>query len=107
MWEMPLRGKRAITGIGETAYVRGSPKSAFDLQIEASLAAIRDAGLDPKQIDGVIPIGITGVPAEAFVTNFGLPDLRFSALPRWAGRAGSPWCNARWRPFPPGYATMC
>jgi acetyl-CoA acetyltransferase len=77
---MSLNGKGAITGIGETAYSKASPKTAFELQIEASLAAIRDAGLDPKQIDGIIPIGITGAPAEAFVTNFGIPDLRFSAL---------------------------
>ncbi len=78
----------AITGIGETAYVRGSPHSAFELQVEASLAAIRDAGLDPKDIDGVIPIGITGAPAEAFVTNFGLPDLRFSAVVPMGGASG-------------------
>src|SRR3954451_17275818 len=75
-----LHRKGAITGIAETAYSRASPKTAFELQIEASLAAIRDAGLDPKEIDGIIPIGITGAPAEAFVTNFGIPDLRFSAL---------------------------
>jgi acetyl-CoA acetyltransferase len=85
---MSLKGKGAITGIGETAYVRGSPKSAFELQVEASLAAIRDAGLDPKEIDGVIPIGITGAPAEAFATNFGLPDLRFSALTPMGGASG-------------------
>jgi acetyl-CoA acetyltransferase len=77
---MSLRRKGAITGLGETAYAKASAKTAFELQIEASLAAIRDAGLDPKQIDGIIPIGITGAPAEAFVTNFGIPDLRFSAL---------------------------
>ncbi|MBV8912372.1 MAG: hypothetical protein JOZ05_04930 [Acetobacteraceae bacterium] len=77
---MSLHRKGAITGIGETAYSKASPKTAFELQIEASLAAIRDAGLDPRQIDGIIPIGITGAPAEAFVTNFGIPDLRFSAL---------------------------
>ncbi len=72
---MSLRGNGAITGIGETAYERASPFSAFELQIQASLAAIRDAGLDPKDIDGIIPIGITGAPAEAFVMNFGIPDL--------------------------------
>ncbi len=85
---MSLKGKGAITGIGETVYMRGSPKSAFELQIEASLAAIRDAGLDPKDIDGVIPIGITGAPAEMFVENFGLPDLRFSALTPMGGASG-------------------
>ena len=77
---MSLREKAAITGVGETAYVRGSGKSAFQLQVEASLTAIADAGLTPKDIDGIIPIGITGAPAEEFVTSFGTPDLRFSAL---------------------------
>lgn len=85
---MSLNGKGAITGIGETAYQRASPKTAFALQIEASLAAIADAGLDPKDIDGIIPIGITGAPAEAFVTNFGIPDLRFSALTPMGGASG-------------------
>ncbi len=80
-----LSSQAAITGIGETIYARRSPKSAFELQIEASLAAIRDAGLDPKQIDGIIPIGITGAPAEAFVTNFAIPDLRFSGLAPMGG----------------------
>ncbi|MGI4955269.1 MAG: thiolase C-terminal domain-containing protein [Janthinobacterium lividum] len=81
----PLSGQGAVTGIGETVYSRRSPKTAFQLQIEASLMAIRDAGLDPKQIDGIIPIGITGAPAEAFVTNFGIPDLRFSGLAPMGG----------------------
>ena len=82
---MTLREKAAITGVGETAYVRGSGKSAFQLQIEASLTAIADAGLTPKDIDGIIPIGITGAPAEEFVTNFGIDDLRFSALTPMGG----------------------
>jgi acetyl-CoA acetyltransferase len=60
--------------------MRGSTQTAFELQIEASLKAIADAGLDPKQIDGVIPIGIVSATAEDFIDNFGIPDLRFSAL---------------------------
>ncbi len=85
---MSLRGRGAITGIGETRYSKRSPHTAFELQIQASLAAIADAGLDPKEIDGIIPIGITGAPAEAFVTNFGIPDLRFSALSPMGGASG-------------------
>ncbi len=77
---MTLRDKACVTGIGETAYVRGSTKTAFELQMEASLKAIRDAGLDPRQIDGVIPIGIVSGTAEDFIDNFGITDLRFSAL---------------------------
>jgi len=77
---MSLTDKACVSGIGETKYTRRAETSAFELQIEASLSAIRDAGLDPKEIDGVIPIGlITGI-AEDFIDNFGIPDLRFSAL---------------------------
>ena len=77
---MTLRDKACLTGIGETAYVRGSTKTALELQMAASLKAIRDAGLDPRQIDGVIPIGIVSGTAEDFIDNFGITDLRFSAL---------------------------
>ena len=77
---MSLRDKACLTGIGETAYLRGSSKSAFELQIEASLKAIADAGLKPQQIDGVIPIGIVSGTADDFIENFGITDLRFSAV---------------------------
>ena len=77
---MSLRDKACLTGIGETAYLRGSSKSAFELQIEASLKAIADAGLKPQQIDGVIPIGIVSGTADDFIDNFGITDLRFSAV---------------------------
>ena len=77
---MTLRDKTCVTGIGETAYMRGSTKTAFELQIESSLKAIADAGLTPKDIDGIIPIGIVSGTADDFIDNFGLPDLRFSAV---------------------------
>ena len=77
---MSLKNTGAITGVGETEYMRGSPDSPFKLQVRAALAAIADAGLVPKDIDGIVLIGAAGAPAEALVTNFGIPDLRFSAV---------------------------
>lgn len=44
------------------------------------MRAIADAGLLTKAIDGIIPIGIIGAPAEAFVANFEIMDLRLSAV---------------------------
>lgn len=76
---MSLREKGAITGVGETAYSRESGRSVLSLQLEASLKAIKDAGLKPADIDGVIPYA-SGVVAEDFITNLGLPDLRYSAV---------------------------
>lgn len=75
-----LRDKAAISGIGETAYTRGTPKSGLALQLEASLAAIADAGLSPRDIDGIIPYFPGGGIAEDFVANLGLPDLALSAF---------------------------
>lgn len=76
---MSLKEKAAVTGVGETAYSRMSGKSVLALQLEASLNAIADAGLSPRDIDGIIPYSNSPIVAEDFVTNFGLADLRFSA----------------------------
>lgn len=83
-----LAGSVAVAGVGETEYSKASPRTALELQMEASLTAIADAGLTPRDIDGVIPIGITGAPAEEYVAAFGIPDLRFSALIPHGGASG-------------------
>lgn len=83
-----LNRAAAIAGVGETRYERASTKSAARLQFEASLAAIADAGLEPSDVDGVIPIGITGSPAEDYIANLGIADLRFSALIPHGGASG-------------------
>src|SRR3546814_15599961 len=48
--------------------------------MEALLRAIADAGLSPKDIDGVIPYATGSAVAEDFITNFGIADLRMSAM---------------------------
>ncbi len=45
-----LRDQACLVSIGETAYTRGTPKSALEL----ALAAIEDAGIQPGDIDAVI-----------------------------------------------------
>ena len=82
---MSLRDKVAVTGIGETLYQRGSTRSSTELQLRAWLTAIADAGLTPREIDGIIPIGITGASAEEIATNLGLEELRYSALTPMGG----------------------
>ena len=75
-----LREAAAVTGVGETAYGRGpADRSSLTLQLEAALAAVHDAGLDPHDIDGVIPSTAGTCIAEDLVDNFGITDLRFSA----------------------------
>jgi len=43
----------AITGIGQSEVGRPSSRSAMQLTVDAALEAIADAGLNPKDIDGV------------------------------------------------------
>jgi len=73
-----LRDRAAISGVGETAYTRGTDKSGLALQLEASLKAIDDAGLNPRDVDGIIPYFPGGGIAEDFIANLGLPDLKLS-----------------------------
>ncbi|MGB1883129.1 MAG: thiolase family protein [Gammaproteobacteria bacterium] len=82
---MSLNNKAVVSGVGETTYQRDTDRSQLALTLEASLAAIADAGLEPKDIDGVIPYGAGGIVAEDFITNFGLPDLRYSATTPMGG----------------------
>ncbi|HVN89691.1 MAG TPA: thiolase family protein [Candidatus Binataceae bacterium] len=75
-----LRDRVCIVGIGETAYTRGTDKSALELSLEASMAAIADAGIKPEVIDSVILPGGAGGGGTAgdFIANLGLEDLRYT-----------------------------
>ena len=49
-----LRGRYAIAGVGETAYMRGSEYSTRSLATWAVKNAMEDAGLAPGDIDGML-----------------------------------------------------
>ncbi len=78
--QAPPREVASVTGVGETVYTKGpSAHSSLALQLQAALAAVRDAGLQPGDIDGIVPSSVGSATAEDFIENFGLKDLRFSA----------------------------
>jgi acetyl-CoA acetyltransferase len=47
--------KASIVGVGNTKYSKKADKSAELLALDAVLAAASDAGIDPQEIDGLIP----------------------------------------------------
>ncbi len=52
------RDRSAITGVGRTAFSRNSYTSVEALALQASIGAIRDAGLTPADIDGVVSYAV-------------------------------------------------
>lgn len=74
-----LKDQAAIVGVGETDYVRGSGKSDLALILEASVAASRDAGIEPSEIDGIIAPALPDVASvEDYVAGLGIRDVTFS-----------------------------
>jgi acetyl-CoA acetyltransferase len=62
-----IGGAVAIAGIGETAYTKASGRTAREIGAEAAERAIADAGLEPKDIDGIT---WSGAFADFTVTDF-------------------------------------
>jgi len=76
----------SIVGIGETPYCRkpGSGLSTLGIQLQASMAAIRDAGLAPADIDGIMPFPNLAR-AEELASNLGCSNLRFASTIHMGG----------------------
>jgi acetyl-CoA acetyltransferase len=55
----PLKDKVAIVGVGSTPYGRDLGRSELSLGLEAAVNAIRDAGIDRNEIDGLCGSGMT------------------------------------------------
>src|SRR5262249_5130793 len=49
-----LRDRHCIVGVGETEYSRASGRSTRALGVEAVRLAIIDAGLQPRDVDGML-----------------------------------------------------
>lgn len=84
-----LRGRVAIVGIGETRYYkRGrSPDAEFKLALRAILAACRDAGIDPREVDGFSSYGNDRTDPSRLAAALGLPRLRATVM-QWGGGGG-------------------
>jgi acetyl-CoA acetyltransferase len=74
-----IRDRAAIVGIGHTSYTTGSGVTEHRQAVEAIRAALDDAGLTVKDVNGVARFDIENVNELALLYSMGIPHLRFFA----------------------------
>lgn len=80
-----LRDRAAIAGIGWTEYSKNSGVSTLELALRAITAALRDCGLGPADVDGLITHGVgDAAPAASVGAALGVTDPHV-LLDLWGG----------------------
>jgi acetyl-CoA acetyltransferase len=81
-----MRGVAAIAGIGQTDFSKSSGRSELQLAVEASLAALADAGLTVEDVDGMVTFTIDPTEDNELMRTLGVPELSYSVrLPHGGG----------------------
>ena len=84
-----IRKAAAIAGIGQTAYAKALPPAAWELAVEAVLAACADAGVDVADVDGMcrFTAPFETVSEAMLVRALGIRELSFFAQAPHGGEA--------------------
>lgn len=89
--EATVRGRVAVVGIGESGYYKrgGAPDPEFVLVLQAILAACREAGISPKDIDGYSSYSNDRSLPTRLHTALGAREIRFSNMQWGSGGGGA------------------
>jgi acetyl-CoA acetyltransferase len=83
-----FRNRAAIAGIGQTEFSKESGRSELQLACEATKAALDDAGLQPRDVDGLVTFTMDSNEEAEVARNLGIPLLTmFSRIPYGGGGA--------------------
>lgn len=82
MTRNPAKDAVAFVGLGTTGFSRHGNRSSLELTLDASTRAIRDAGLGPGDIDGVIVVAEPGAPPPPdVIAALGLTEVTHMSKP--------------------------
>ena len=74
---MSISGKAVIAGIGATDFSKNSGRSELRLAAEAVADALNDAGLSPKDVDGLVTFTMDSNLETAVARSTGIGELKF------------------------------
>ena len=80
-----IRDKAAVAGIGQTRFGKALGLSEYEMAVEAIWNACDDAGISPRQIDGLVRYDMEQIDEEQILAALGNPLLRFFAGTAWGG----------------------
>ena len=80
-----LKDKAAIVGIGATEFSKCSGRSEIQLAAEAVTAALRDASIDPAEVDGLVTFTVDNNSEIDVFRNIGGGDLKFFSRINYGG----------------------
>ena len=86
MTETAIRDRAAVAGIGQTPFAKSLGRSEYDMAVEAIWNACTDAGISPRQIDGIVRYDMEQVDEEQLLAVLGKQDIRvFAGTPFGGG----------------------
>lgn len=90
-----ISGRAAIVGLGCTEFSKNSGRTEIRLAMEATLAALNEAGIDPSEVDGFSSYSIDKVPEYEIARLLGANNIKFfSQVPHGGGAACAPVLHA-------------
>ena len=95
MTDSTISGRAAIVGLGATEFSKNSGRTELRLAMEATLAALADAGIDPAEVDGFSSYSVDKVPEYEIARLLGARNVKFfSQVPHGGGAACAPVLHA-------------
>ncbi len=81
-------GNTAVVGIGATEFSKESGRSELRLAVEAVDLALRDAGIEPAEVDGMVTFSSDTNPEIEIARSLGIGELSFFSRIHYGGGAG-------------------
>src|ERR671911_1058842 len=83
-----LTDRTAVAGIGQTSFAKGLPDSELSLACQAISAALDDAAIAPREVDGLAMFSMEDGREVEVARNVGLGDITFFSQIGYGGGGG-------------------